>query len=61
VVAGASAWLDRHEPSGAATAVAIGPDTGILYLDSIYEDSWCEATFPGLGDQLEGDYAGGLG
>lgn len=55
VVTGASAWLDRHERAGVATAVAVGPDTGLMYLDSIYDDAWCETTYPGLRDQLKNE------
>ena len=39
VVSGAMAWLDRHETPG-GTAVAIAPDLGERYLDTIYQANW---------------------
>lgn len=39
VVAGATEWLSRHRPDG-AVAVAIAPDLGERYLDSIYDHAW---------------------
>ncbi len=38
VVSGATAWLDRHD--GDVTAVAIAPDLGERYLDTVYHDQW---------------------
>ncbi|KAF5994866.1 MULTISPECIES: 2,3-diaminopropionate biosynthesis protein SbnA [Streptomyces] len=39
VVSGASDWLSRHD-ARELTAVAIGPDLGERYLDTIYQASW---------------------
>jgi cysteine synthase A len=39
VVSGASSWLDRHQTHG-ITAVAIAPDLGERYLDTIYQTNW---------------------
>jgi N-(2-amino-2-carboxyethyl)-L-glutamate synthase len=40
VVSGALRWLDEHAPNGDLTAVAIAPDLGERYLDTIYDDEW---------------------
>ena len=40
VVSGASAWLAEHRSNGGGTAVAIAPDLGDRYLDTIYTDQW---------------------
>jgi cysteine synthase A len=39
VVNGATAWLEEHEAEG-LTAVAIAPDLGERYLDTIYQSNW---------------------
>ena len=39
VVSGAAAWLDRHGGAD-LTAVAIAPDLGERYLDTVYSPSW---------------------
>jgi cysteine synthase A len=39
VVSGAIGWLDRHGGDG-LTAVAIAPDLGERYLDTIYQVNW---------------------
>ncbi|GAA4858495.1 2,3-diaminopropionate biosynthesis protein SbnA [Actinomycetospora straminea] len=39
VVSGATAWLDRYGTPG-LTAVAIAPDMGERYLDTVYSRSW---------------------
>jgi N-(2-amino-2-carboxyethyl)-L-glutamate synthase len=44
VVCGAETWLDRHGSDG-ITAVAISPDLGERYLDTVYQPTWLEATF----------------
>jgi len=44
VVSGAMDWLSRHDPSG-LTAVAIAPDLGERYLDTIYQTNWIEAIY----------------
>lgn len=40
VVAGALRWLDRHEHGESLTAVAVSPDLGDRYLDTVYHDQW---------------------
>lgn len=40
VVCGALRWLAEHAPHGDLTAVAIAPDLGERYLDTIYDDEW---------------------
>ncbi|MFG3399249.1 MULTISPECIES: 2,3-diaminopropionate biosynthesis protein SbnA [Streptomyces] len=40
VVAGAQRWLATHRPGAEVTAVAISPDLGERYLDTVYQDSW---------------------
>jgi cysteine synthase A len=32
-------WLDQHDTDG-LTAVAIAPDLGERYLDTIYQSNW---------------------
>jgi cysteine synthase A len=44
VVSGATAWLDAYGTPG-LTAVAIAPDLGERYLDTVYHDSWVESLF----------------
>ena len=39
VVSGAMDWLSRHDASD-LTAVAIAPDLGERYLDTIYQANW---------------------
>jgi 2,3-diaminopropionate biosynthesis protein SbnA len=39
VVSGAMDWLARHDADG-VTAVALGPDLGERYLDTIYQTNW---------------------
>lgn len=39
VVSGATAWLDEHG-SASSTAVAIAPDFGERYLDTLYHANW---------------------
>ncbi|MEW2418189.1 2,3-diaminopropionate biosynthesis protein SbnA [Streptomyces sp. NPDC046866] len=44
VVSGARHWLDHHgDPS--VTAVAIAPDLGERYLDTVYQDNWVQALY----------------
>ncbi|MEU9194327.1 2,3-diaminopropionate biosynthesis protein SbnA [Streptomyces hundungensis] len=40
VVSGALGWLAEHRGGGRCTAVAISPDLGERYLDSIYQSNW---------------------
>ena len=44
VVNGATDWLERHDASG-LTAVAIAPDLGERYLDTVYQTNWIEAIY----------------
>jgi cysteine synthase A len=44
VVSGAMDWLSRHDASG-MTAVAIAPDLGERYLDTVYQANWVEAIY----------------
>ena len=37
-------WLSRHDTSG-LTAVAIAPDLGERYLDTVYQTNWIEAIY----------------
>ena len=39
VVSGAIGWLDRND-AGELTAVAIAPDLGERYLDTVYQTNW---------------------
>ncbi|HYH29874.1 MAG TPA: 2,3-diaminopropionate biosynthesis protein SbnA [Pseudonocardia sp.] len=39
VVSGATSWLDRHHARD-LTAVAIAPDLGERYLDTVYQTTW---------------------
>jgi N-(2-amino-2-carboxyethyl)-L-glutamate synthase len=41
VVSGALTWLARHDGPG-VTAVAIAPDLGERYLDTLYQSNWIE-------------------
>jgi 2,3-diaminopropionate biosynthesis protein SbnA len=41
VVSGAMGWLDRHD-APELTAVAIAPDLGERYLDTIYDADWVQ-------------------
>ncbi|WP_067811173.1 2,3-diaminopropionate biosynthesis protein SbnA [Actinomadura kijaniata] len=52
VVAGAARWLAEHRPGARPVAVALAPDLGERYLDSIYEENWLRENFAGLVDQL---------
>ena len=44
VVSGAMRWLARHD-ARELTAVAIAPDLGERYLDTIYQANWVEAIY----------------
>ena len=44
VVSGAMDWLSRRDASG-LTAVAIAPDLGERYLDTVYQTNWIEAIY----------------
>ncbi|MFB8085848.1 2,3-diaminopropionate biosynthesis protein SbnA [Streptomyces sp. NPDC055992] len=41
VVSGAVGWLARHERQS-LTSVAIAPDLGERYLDTVYQDNWVQ-------------------
>ncbi|MEU0743781.1 2,3-diaminopropionate biosynthesis protein SbnA [Streptomyces sp. NPDC006134] len=45
VVSGAVSWLERHGRTDGMTAVAIAPDLGDRYLDTIYNDQWVEEIY----------------
>jgi cysteine synthase A len=45
VVSGALSWLAEHAPAGNLTAVAIAPDFGERYLDTVYDDEWVTEHF----------------
>lgn len=40
VVSGAVSWLERNPLPSGSTAVAIAPDLGDRYLDTVYQDQW---------------------
>ena len=44
VVSGAMDWLSRHDTDD-LTAVAIAPDLGERYLDTVYQTNWIEAMY----------------
>ena len=46
VLCGVSRWADRIPRH--ATVVALSPDLGDRYVDTIYDDGWVDARFPGL-------------
>jgi cysteine synthase A len=50
VVSGAMRWLAQHD-TRALTAVAIAPDLGERYLDTVYQDNWVQALY---GDDVLG-------
>jgi N-(2-amino-2-carboxyethyl)-L-glutamate synthase len=52
VVCGAMDWLSRRD-TGGLTAVAIAPDMGERYLDTVYQTNWIEAIYGN--DVLRGD------
>lgn len=55
VVAGAERWLAAHRPDSEATAVAISPDLGERYLDTLYQGSWVKEAY---GDAITASSAG---
>jgi cysteine synthase A len=57
VVSGAMSWL-AHYDAGDLTAVAIAPDLGERYLDTVYQSNWVQALYGEdvlLPDQLTAD------
>jgi N-(2-amino-2-carboxyethyl)-L-glutamate synthase len=55
VVSGAMGWLASHD-AGERTAVAIAPDLGERYLDTLYHTNWLESLYGE--DVLGSDVAG---
>lgn len=45
VVTGAMSWLSHHDPRRLLRSVAISPDLGDRYLDTVYDDDWVLAHF----------------
>lgn len=45
VLSGALTWLARHDPDKRLRAVAIAPDMGERYAETIYDDEWVTANF----------------
>jgi cysteine synthase A len=45
VVSGAARWLEDKYPGEQPVAVAIAPDLGERYLDSLYDEGWLRAHF----------------
>ena len=44
-LSGALSWLERNDPERRLTAVAIAPDLGERYVDTIYNDAWVREHF----------------
>jgi 2,3-diaminopropionate biosynthesis protein SbnA len=59
VTHGALSWLERNDPSASLCAVAIAPDLGNAYLETIYDDTWCAAQFGELATPSVGARPGG--
>jgi cysteine synthase A len=45
VVHGALSWLASNDPAERLTSVAIAPDLGDRYLESVYDDGWVRDTY----------------
>jgi cysteine synthase A len=45
VVSGAAAWLAENDPQGELTSVALAPDMGERYLDTVYNTNWVEGIY----------------
>jgi cysteine synthase A len=45
VVSGATAWLAANDPQGELTCVALAPDMGERYLDTVYNTNWVEGIY----------------
>ncbi|MGW4466816.1 2,3-diaminopropionate biosynthesis protein SbnA [Micromonospora sp. NBC_01796] len=56
VVSGALAWLAEHDANNELTAVAISPDLGDRYLESVYDKTWLREMY---GDALSDVHEGG--
>ncbi|WP_438306844.1 2,3-diaminopropionate biosynthesis protein SbnA (plasmid) [Streptomyces sp. HUAS TT11] len=48
VISGAEHWLRLHDPDGKRTSVAISPDLGERYIETVYDDCWVEARYGAL-------------
>lgn len=48
VIAGATSWLAEHRPDEPAVAVAISPDLGERYLDTVYHEDWVRDRYAGV-------------
>ncbi|MEU1933714.1 2,3-diaminopropionate biosynthesis protein SbnA [Streptomyces coeruleorubidus] len=59
VVSGATSWLARHGTPG-LTPVAIAPDLGERYLDTIYQSNWVQALYGGDALAPPVSHAGGI-
>jgi N-(2-amino-2-carboxyethyl)-L-glutamate synthase len=58
VVTGSMSWLAANRPGEEVTAVAIAPDLGERYIDTIYSDEWLRAAYgPGILDAEDGNGA----
>jgi N-(2-amino-2-carboxyethyl)-L-glutamate synthase len=45
VVSGATSWLRRHDRRDELTAVALAPDLGERYLDTVYQANWVQELY----------------
>jgi 2,3-diaminopropionate biosynthesis protein SbnA len=45
VVSGATSWLRRHDRYDELTAVALAPDLGERYLDTVYQANWVQELY----------------
>jgi cysteine synthase A len=55
VVTGATKWLAQHVHEYSMTTVAIAPDFGERYLDTVYQSNWVQDAF---GDSFAQDEEG---
>jgi cysteine synthase A len=53
VISGATRWLAEKYPGEDPVAVAIAPDLGERYLDSIYDEDWLTRHFGHLIGELD--------
>ncbi|WP_234316512.1 MULTISPECIES: hypothetical protein [Streptomyces] len=53
VVSGAARWLERHDPAGALTSVAISADMGDRYIETVYDDAWVRSIYGDLDKEQE--------
>ena len=45
VTSGAATWLTANDPHGELTCVALAPDMGERYLDTVYNTNWIEGIY----------------